>query len=69
MSYEEQRNRLIERMTNPEKNWEFSFNDVKERQYWDDYQAIFKEMLEETSTEHSPWYVLLLTMNGTHVKL
>ncbi|UBH08687.1 PPK2 family polyphosphate kinase [Macrococcus armenti] len=58
MSYEEQRNRLIERMTNPEKNWEFSFNDVKERQYWDDYQAIFKEMLEETSTEHSPWYVL-----------
>lgn len=58
MSSEEQRNRLLERMTNPDKNWEFSFNDVKEREYWEDYQKLFSEMLEETSTEHSPWYVL-----------
>jgi len=58
MSHEEQRNRLLERMTNPDKNWEFSFNDVKEREYWEDYQQLFSEMLEETSTEHSPWYVL-----------
>lgn len=58
MSHEEQRNRLLERMTNPDKNWEFSFNDVKEREYWEDYQQLFSEMLEETSTDHSPWYVL-----------
>lgn len=58
MSHEEQRNRLLERMTNPDKNWEFSFNDVKEREYWEDYQKLFSEMLEETSTEYSPWYVL-----------
>lgn len=58
MSKDEQRNRLLERMTNKDKNWEFSFNDVKEREYWDDYQAIFADMLEATSTEYSPWYVL-----------
>ncbi|ARQ03404.1 polyphosphate--nucleotide phosphotransferase [Macrococcoides caseolyticum] len=58
MSHEEQRNRLLERMTNPDKNWEFSFNDVKEREYWEDYQKLFSEMLEETSTEYSSWYVL-----------
>ncbi|WP_414045235.1 PPK2 family polyphosphate kinase [Macrococcus equi] len=58
MSKDEQRDRLLERMTNKDKNWEFSFNDVKEREYWDDYQKIFAEMLEATSTEHSPWYIL-----------
>ncbi|MCE4956556.1 PPK2 family polyphosphate kinase [Macrococcoides caseolyticum] len=58
MSKDEQRDRLLERMTNKNKNWEFSFNDVKEREYWDDYQKIFAEMLEATSTEHSPWYIL-----------
>lgn len=58
MSKDEQRERLLERMTNKDKNWEFSFNDVKEREHWDDYQKIFAEMLEATSTEHSPWYIL-----------
>ncbi|WP_414051993.1 PPK2 family polyphosphate kinase [Macrococcus animalis] len=58
MSKDEQRKRLLERMTNKEKNWEFSFNDVKEREHWDEYQEIFAEMLEATSTEHSPWYIL-----------
>ncbi|GGB08678.1 polyphosphate--nucleotide phosphotransferase [Macrococcus hajekii] len=58
MSKGEQRDRLLERMKNPKKNWEFSFNDVKEREYWDQYQQAFEDMLNQTSTEHSPWYVL-----------
>ena len=58
MSKEEQRDRLLERMKDPKKNWEFSFNDVKERQYWDDYQDIFADMINETSTSWAPWYVL-----------
>lgn len=58
MSKEEQKNRLLERMKNPDKNWEFSFNDVKEREHWDEYQSIFEDMLSRTSTEYSPWYVL-----------
>lgn len=58
MSFEEQRNRLLERMKNPEKNWEFSFNDVKEREHWDGYQEIFEDLLNHTSTEYAPWYAL-----------
>lgn len=58
MSKEEQKNRLLERMKDPEKNWEFSFNDVQEREHWDGYQNIFEEMLNNTSTEHAPWYAL-----------
>lgn len=58
MSKEEQKKRLLERMKDPEKNWEFSFNDVKERQHWDGYQEIFEDLLNHTSTEYAPWYVL-----------
>lgn len=58
MSYDEQRRRLLERMKNPEKNWEFSFNDVKEREHWDGYQGIFEDLLNNTSTEYAPWYAL-----------
>lgn len=58
MSKEEQKRRLLERMKDPDKNWEFSFNDVKERQHWDGYQHIFEDMLNHTSTEYAPWYVL-----------
>ncbi|MDZ5712707.1 PPK2 family polyphosphate kinase [Jeotgalibacillus haloalkalitolerans] len=58
MSKEEQRERLLERLKNPEKNWEFSFNDIKERRHWDTYQEAFEDMLEHTSTDFAPWYVL-----------
>ncbi|KIL51648.1 polyphosphate:nucleotide phosphotransferase [Jeotgalibacillus alimentarius] len=58
MSKEEQRERLLERMKDPEKNWEFSFNDVKERRHWDQYQEVFEDILSNTSTEFAPWYVL-----------
>ena len=58
MSYEEQRVRLLERMKNPDKNWEFSFSDVKERQHWKGYQEIFEDMLSNTSTDYAPWYAL-----------
>ncbi|TCN17216.1 PPK2 family polyphosphate kinase [Mesobacillus foraminis] len=58
VSKEEQRKRLLERMKDPKKNWEFSFNDVKERKHWDRYQAVFEDMLSHTSTSYAPWYIL-----------
>ncbi|WP_237340541.1 PPK2 family polyphosphate kinase [Staphylococcus carnosus] len=58
MSKEAQRDRLLERMKDPKKNWEFSFNDVKERQYWENYQEVFADMINKTSTSWAPWYVL-----------
>ena len=58
VSKEEQRKRLLERMKDPQKNWEFSFSDVEEREHWDEYQQIFEDMLNNTSTDYAPWYVL-----------
>jgi len=58
ISKEEQRQRFIARIDEPDKNWKFSAGDVKERERWDDYQAAFSDMLSHTSTEWAPWYVI-----------
>lgn len=58
VSKDEQRKRLLERIENPKKNAEFSFSDLDDRKNWDKYQVAFEEMLNNTSTELAPWYVL-----------
>ena len=58
ISREEQRERLRERLEDPEKYWKFNANDLAERELWDDYTAAYREMLERTSTEAAPWYVV-----------
>jgi PPK2 family polyphosphate:nucleotide phosphotransferase len=58
ISREEQRARLLERIDNPAKNWKFSSSDLREREYWDDYMHAYRKMLEHTSTEIAPWYIV-----------
>jgi PPK2 family polyphosphate:nucleotide phosphotransferase len=58
LSKEEQRRRFLSRIDEPEKNWKFSAADVREREFWDDYQSAFSEMLSSTSTRWAPWYVI-----------
>jgi PPK2 family polyphosphate:nucleotide phosphotransferase len=58
LSREEQRTRFLKRIDLPGKNWKFSAADARERQYWDDYQVAFSDMLSATSTEWAPWYVI-----------
>ena len=58
VSKDEQKKRFIERLENPAKNWKFSTADLKERGYWDEYQKCYEEAIAETSTSHSPWYVV-----------
>jgi PPK2 family polyphosphate:nucleotide phosphotransferase len=58
LSKEEQRRRFLERADNPDKNWKFSPADVAEREHWDDYQKAFEDMISNTSTRKSPWYVI-----------
>ena len=58
VSREEQRARFLKRIDRPEKNWKFSASDARERQYWDDYQQAYSEMLTHTSTEWAPWHIL-----------
>ncbi len=57
-SKDEQRQRFLSRLAEPEKHWKFSLADVKERHHWDDYQKAYEDMIRQTATEHAPWYVV-----------
>ncbi|MDN7024503.1 polyphosphate kinase 2 family protein [Methanoculleus sp. FWC-SCC1] len=58
ISKEEQKERLMARLENEEKYWKFSLTDLAERRYWNDYREVYETMLEKTSTDHAPWYVI-----------
>ena len=58
ISKEEQKQRLLERIDDPSKNWKFSSADIEERKFWDDYQKCYQEAIRETSTDGAPWYVI-----------
>jgi len=58
ISKNEQKKRLLARIDDKSKNWKFSSADIKERQYWDDYQKCYQEAILETSTKQAPWYVV-----------
>jgi PPK2 family polyphosphate:nucleotide phosphotransferase len=58
LSKQEQRTRFLQRLEEPEKNWKFSAADVRERQYWDDYQQAYEKMIRHTAARHAPWFVV-----------
>jgi PPK2 family polyphosphate:nucleotide phosphotransferase len=58
VSRKEQKERFLERINTPEKNWKFAAADVKERAHWDEYMNAYEEMFNNTSTEWAPWYVI-----------
>ena len=58
VSKDEQKKRFLERIDNPEKNWKFSSADAKERGHWDEYMKAYEDMIRNTATKDSPWYVV-----------
>jgi len=58
LSKKEQKKRFIERIDDPKKNWKFSAADVRERNYWKDYQQAYEEALSNTSTKEAPWFII-----------
>jgi PPK2 family polyphosphate:nucleotide phosphotransferase len=58
VSKEEQRERFLDRLNEPAKNWKFSMADVAERVQWAKYQAAYQEVVRHTSTAAAPWYVV-----------
>lgn len=58
LSRKEQKKRFLARLDHPEKNWKFSPADLAERGHWDDYMDAYEEMIRNTATQHSPWYVI-----------
>lgn len=55
---DEQKERLQARLDDPTKNWKFNPGDLKERARWDDYIKAYEDVLNETSTDEAPWYVV-----------
>jgi PPK2 family polyphosphate:nucleotide phosphotransferase len=58
ISKDEQKQRLKARLDDASKHWKFNPGDLTEREKWDEYQVAFDAILNETSTEHAPWYVV-----------
>ncbi|MBI5760610.1 MAG: polyphosphate kinase 2 family protein [Planctomycetales bacterium] len=58
VSKKEQKQRFLERLTDPSKNWKFSPSDVSERAHWDEYMDAYQDAINATSTEWAPWYVI-----------
>lgn len=58
VSKEEQKERFLSRLEEPEKNWKFSVGDVKERGYWNEYMHAYEEALKATSRPWAPWYAI-----------
>ncbi|HEX8353299.1 MAG TPA: PPK2 family polyphosphate kinase [Pyrinomonadaceae bacterium] len=58
LSRDEQRERLLERLSRPDKRWKFSGSDVEERRLWDEHMKAFEEAFEQTSTEWAPWHII-----------
>lgn len=58
LSKDEQRKRLLRRLEEGKHNWKFSPGDLKEREHWDEYQKYYEEAINETATDHAPWYVI-----------
>ena len=58
LSKQEQKNRFLERLTNPEKHWKFSEADMAERAHWKEYQQAFEDAFTATSTKWAPWHII-----------
>ncbi len=58
VSKDEQKDRFIKRIDDPEKNWKFSAADIKEREFWNDYMKAYEKAIKETATPENPWYVI-----------
>ncbi|MDU1009896.1 MAG: polyphosphate kinase 2 family protein [Finegoldia magna] len=58
VSKDEQKERLLDRINLDEKHWKFAASDILERENWDEYHKAYEDMLEHTSTDYAPWYVV-----------
>lgn len=60
---EEQKERLLDRLNTPSKNWKFSSGDLPERKLWQQYMEAYEDALGKTSTRYAPWYVIPANRN------
>ncbi|MDD4775338.1 MAG: polyphosphate kinase 2 family protein [Syntrophomonas sp.] len=58
VSKQEQKQRLLARLDEPDKNWKFNSGDLQERQHWEQYREYYEEAIEATDKDYAPWYII-----------
>ena len=58
VSLDEQKRRLAERLERPDRYWKYNPGDLEERKLWPAYQDAYQAVLDRTSTDHAPWFVM-----------
>jgi PPK2 family polyphosphate:nucleotide phosphotransferase len=58
VSKQVQKERFLDRIKEPEKNWKFSYHDLEERKHWDVYQKAYEDAIRNTAAEHAPWFII-----------
>jgi PPK2 family polyphosphate:nucleotide phosphotransferase len=58
ISKKKQRERFLDRLEQPSKNWKFSMNDVTERAFWSRYMAAYQDVIRHTASREAPWHVV-----------
>ena len=58
VSLDEQKRRLAERLERPDRYWKYNPRDLEERKLWPAYQEAYQAVLDRTSTDYAPWYVV-----------
>jgi PPK2 family polyphosphate:nucleotide phosphotransferase len=58
VSSKEQKERFVERLDRPEKNWKFSLADAQEREHWKEYRTAYEDAIRNTAARHAPWYIV-----------
>jgi PPK2 family polyphosphate:nucleotide phosphotransferase len=55
---DEQKDRLQARLDDPTKHWKFRIGDLDDRKLWNEYMQAYQDVLNKTSTEYAPWYIV-----------
>jgi PPK2 family polyphosphate:nucleotide phosphotransferase len=58
ISKDEQKQRLEERLADPDKHWKFDPQDLLEREHWDRYQQVYADAMLASDAQHAPWYII-----------
>lgn len=58
ISKDEQKQRLQDRLDDDSKTWKFNLGDLEERKKWNDYQRVYEEAINATSSPHAPWHIV-----------
>lgn len=58
ISKEEQKKRLLSRLSHPSKRWKVNEEDFQKRKKWEKYMQAYEDVINRCSTKWAPWYII-----------